>query len=178
MARHAQFRIAGIPVRVEPTFLVVIGILGYLSQPVGRPFQWSILVSWMVVAFVSILLHELGHAVVFRRYGIRPSISIQGFGGVTTGSGQLSPGQHIFVSLAGPLSALILIGLPAAWIWQAGTITSDMGREVLYQVLWINIGWSVLNLLPILPLDGGNVAMSVLDPFEVFEIEVWPLAEF
>jgi len=163
MARGAQFRIAGIPVRVEPTFLVVIAILGYASQPLDRPFQWSILVSWMVVAFISILLHELGHAVVFRRYGIRPSISIQGFGGLTTGSGELTPGQHVLVSLAGPLSALVLIGLPAAMIWQSGSVTSDMGKEVLYQVLWINIGWSVLNLLPILPLDGGNVAMSLLD---------------
>jgi len=161
--KGAQFRIAGIPVRVEPTFLIIIGILGYMSQPVGRPFQWSILASWMIVAFISILLHELGHAVVFRRYGIRPSISIQGFGGVTTGSGELTPRQHILVSLAGPLAALVLIGLPAVVIWQAGTITSDMGREILYQVLWINIGWSVLNLLPILPLDGGNVAMSVFD---------------
>jgi Zn-dependent protease len=163
MARGAQFRIAGIPVRVEPTFLVVIGILGYASQPVDRSFQWSILISWVVVAFISILLHELGHAVMFRHYGIRPSISIQGFGGLTSGSGELTPGQHVLVSLAGPLAALVLIGLPAAWIWQAGSVTSDVGKEVLYQVLWINIGWSVLNLLPILPLDGGNVAMSLLD---------------
>jgi Zn-dependent protease len=163
MARGAQFRIAGIPVRIEPTFLVVIGILGYMWQPVNQPFQWSILASWFVVAFVSILLHELGHAVVFRHYGIRPSVSLQGFGGLTSGSGELSPGQHVLVSLAGPLSVLILIGLPAAWIWHTGSVTSDTGVEVLRQVLFINIGWSVLNLLPILPLDGGNVAMSLLD---------------
>ena len=163
MGRGLQFRIAGIPVRVEPTFLVVIGIFGYMSQPVDQPFQWSILVSWLVVAFFSILLHELGHALVFRHYGIRPSISIQGFGGLTSGSGELSPGQHVFVSLAGPLSVLILIGLPAAWIWHSGSVTSDLGVAVLRQVLFINIGWSLLNLLPILPLDGGNVAMSLLD---------------
>ena len=163
MGRGLKFRIAGIPVRVDPTFLIIIGIFGYISQPVGQPFQWSIVVAWLVIAFISILFHELAHAIVFRHYGIRPSISIQGLGGLTTGSGDLSPGQHVFVSLAGPLSVLILIGLPAAWIWHTGSVTSELGRQVLDVVLFINIGWSVLNLLPILPLDGGNVAMSLLD---------------
>ncbi len=163
MAKRAHFRIGSIPVRVEPTFFVIIAILGYASQDPNQPFQWSILVSWMVVAFLSILLHELGHAVVFRRFGIRPSISIQGFGGLTTGAGRLTPRQHVLVSLAGPLAALVLIGLPAAWVWHAGTVTSSTGHEVLFQILWINIGWSLLNLMPVLPLDGGNVTLSLLD---------------
>jgi Zn-dependent protease len=163
VAKRSHFRLAGIPVRVEPSFFLIIALLGYLSQDPSRPFQWSILVSWIVVAFLSILLHEIGHAIVFRHYGIRPSISLMGFGGLTSGPGELSPGQHIAVGLAGPLAALLLIGVPALWVWHAGSVTSSMGKDVLYQILWINIGWSILNLLPVLPLDGGAVTKSVLD---------------
>jgi Zn-dependent protease len=163
VAKAPHFRIAGIPVRVEVSFFLVIGALGWFWQDPNQPFQWSLLASWMVIAFLSILLHEMGHAVVFRRYGIRPRISLQGLGGLTTGSGQLRPGQRALVSLAGPLSALLLVGLPAALVWQSGSVSSDTGLQVLYQVLWINVGWSVLNLFPILPLDGGQVALSLLE---------------
>ena len=163
MGRGLQFRIAGIPVRVDPSFLVVIGILGYVSQPISQGFQWSILISWMVVAFFSVLLHEFGHTDRVPPLR-RPAEHLgRGVRRPRRGSGELSPGQHVVVSLAGPLSVLILIGLPAAWIWNSGSVTSSMGHEVLRQVLWINVGWSLLNLLPILPLDGGNVAMSLLD---------------
>jgi Zn-dependent protease len=162
MAKAPQFRLAGIPVRVEPSFFIIIALFGYVSQDPTN-FRFSILVSWMVIAFLSILLHELGHAVVFRLFGIRPSIAIQGFGGVTSGQGDLTPGQSLLVSLAGPLSALVLIGLPALYLWWSDAVTSSAGREVLFQVLWINIGWSVLNLMPILPLDGGNITRSLLD---------------
>jgi Zn-dependent protease len=162
MAKRSHFRIAGVPVRVEASFFLIIAIFGYLSQD-PQNFKIAILASWIGIAFVSILLHEMGHAVVFRRFGVQPSISIQGFGGLTTGGGQLTPRQHIAVSLAGPLSALLLVGVPAALIWNAGAVTSSAGHEVLVQVLFINVGWSVLNLLPILPLDGGNVTMSLLD---------------
>jgi len=163
MAKAPHFRIAGIPVRVEASFFLVIGALGWFWQAGSPTFQWSLMASWVLIAFASILLHEMGHALVFRHYGVRPSISLQGLGGLTTGSGQLTPGQRALVSLAGPLSALVLVGLPAALVWRTGTVSSDMGLQILYQVLWINVGWSALNLFPIMPLDGGQVALSLLE---------------
>jgi Zn-dependent protease len=159
MASAPHFRLAGIPVRVEPVFFVIIVVLGL--NP--RDLQPVLIVSWVVIAFLSILLHEFGHAVAFRIFGIHPSITLYGMGGLTHGEGRLTPMESIAVSLAGPLSALVLLGLPALWLEANGSISSVDGRTILAQVIWINVGWSVLNLLPILPLDGGNVLLSTLE---------------
>jgi Zn-dependent protease len=159
MAKGPQFRVGSIPVRVDPTFFVIIVILGY--DP--RNPQLTFIVSWVAIAFASVLLHELAHAVAFRRFGVQPNVTLYGMGGLTSGSGQLTPGESIAVSAAGPLSVLVLIGLPALWLLSQGTITSYEGRVILSQIIWINVGWSILNLLPMLPLDGGNITRSLLD---------------
>lgn len=158
-AKRSHFSLGGIPVRVEPAFFIIIAILGY--NPL-RPSVAGVL-WWVGIAFVSILVHELGHAVAFRIYGLRPSITLHGLGGLTSGSGELSPWRHIIVSLAGPLSALILLGVPSFWLAESGLITSIEGRDAVQAAVWINIGWSLLNLLPILPLDGGQVFASAVD---------------
>ena len=159
MAKGPQFALGGIPVRVDPTFFVIIALLGINPYDV-RPL---LVVTWVAIAFGSVLLHELGHAVVFRHYGVRPSITLYGLGGLTSGEGRLTPTQGILVSLAGPVSALVLLGLPAWWLQSSGAVSGADARTILAQVVWINVGWSVLNLLPILPLDGGNVLRSGLD---------------
>jgi Zn-dependent protease len=161
MAKRSHFRIAGIPVRVEVYFFVIIGILAYEFN-IQAP-NVSYILAFVGIAFLSVLVHELGHAVAFRAFGVDPNITLVGMGGVTSGSGRLSPRQHIVVSLAGPLTVLVLFGLPALWVWNQGTVTSTDGMVFLYEVLWINVGWSVLNLLPMLPLDGGNVTLSLMD---------------
>lgn len=155
--KHLGFRLFGIPIRIEPFFFVILVVLGFGA------FEGWFLLSWVVIATTSVLLHELGHAVAFRAYGHRPSIALQGFGGVTSADAQLTPGRGIVVSLAGPLSALVLFGLPAWILWASGSVTTYDARVVLDQVLFVNIGWSLLNLLPILPLDGGHVTRSVID---------------
>ncbi len=161
MARRPHFHLGGIPVTVEPAFFVIIALLGV--DP-NRPDPVFI-ATWVAVVFVSILLHELGHAVAFRAFGIRPRITLHGFGGLTAGEGDLSPARHIVVSLAGPLSALLLLGLPAWWLESSSLVTSADAQHVLSQVVWVNVGFSLLNLLPILPLDGGAVMLAVLDVF-------------
>jgi Zn-dependent protease len=151
--KRSHFSLGGIPVRVEPAFFIIIAILGY------NPYRPSVVgvVWWVAIAFVSILVHELGHAIAFRLYGLRPSITLHGLGGLTSGSGELSAARHIVVSLAGPLAALVLLGLPSYLLAESGLITSVEGRDVVTAAVWINVGWSLLNLLPILPLDGGQV---------------------
>jgi Zn-dependent protease len=146
-------------VRVEPAFFIIIAILGF------NPYRPSVtgVLWWIAIAFVSILVHELGHAIAFRTYGVSPSITLHGLGGLTSGSGELTPARHIVISLAGPLSALVLLGIPSWWLAQSGLLTSVEGREVVEAAVFINIGWSLLNLLPILPLDGGQVLSSVVE---------------
>jgi len=115
----------------------------------------------VVVVFVSVLLHELGHAVAFRIYGQRPRIVLQGMGGLTSGSGPLTGSSDIVVSLAGPLTGLVLLGLPA-FLLQNPSGSSATWDLVLRELVFVNIAWSGVNLLPVLPLDGGQVAASVL----------------
>jgi Zn-dependent protease len=153
-----EVRIAGIPVRFEPVFFVIIVILGLGQEP-------KFVASWVVVATISVLLHELGHAVAFRAYGLQPSVVLHGLGGLTTGEGALGPGARIVTSLAGPLAALVLLGLPAVMLEWSDAIPPGDARTVLSQVVWVNVGWSVLNLVPVLPLDGGQVFLAVCDLF-------------
>ena len=155
MEKAARVQLAGIPVRIEPTFVLVLVLLG-LPQP------WQHVVSWVVVAALSVLLHELGHAVAFRAFGLRPSIVLHGLGGLTSGSGDLSPTRRIVVSLAGPLSGLVLVGVPGLVLLAGGDLTGD-AEVVVRQLVWINVGWSLLNLAPVLPLDGGQVFLDVCD---------------
>lgn len=157
--KRSHFSLGGIPVRVEPAFFIIIAILGY------NPYRPSVagVAWWVAIAFVSILVHELGHAVAFRLYGLRPSITLHGLGGLTSGTGELSAARHIVVSLAGPIAALVLLGIPSYLLSQSGMVTSVEGRDIVTAAVWINVGWSLLNLLPILPLDGGQVFAASIE---------------
>ena len=151
-----QFTVAGIPTRIEPLFFVVMGFFGLAGGRRG----WLIL-EWLVVAGVSILVHELGHAIAFRRFGARPEIVLHGFGGATTGAAQ-PPVRSIVVSVAGPATGF-LVGA-AVLVARAVTPTdSELIEVVLVDLISVNIAWGVFNLLPILPLDGGNIVASFFE---------------
>lgn len=152
-----SFRLGGIPITIQPIFFGVILLLGLGA------FDGVLLATWVLIAFVSVLVHELGHAVAFRAYGQHPTVTLHAIGGLTAGEAELSPARSVVVSLAGPLAAMALFGLPAWVVHQSGAVVGTDGRIVLEQVLFVNIGWSLLNLAPVLPLDGGNVTRSVID---------------
>ena len=152
-------RLGGIPIRVQPAFLLIVVFLGLAP---GR--SAAVIVAWVLVVTVSILVHEAGHAVAFRRFGHEAEITLTGFGGLTAGrprDGQrpLSNGQHIIVSLAGPAAGLVL-GLAALAMQRSDT--SLAGSEWLDVMILVNVGWGLLNLLPVLPLDGGQVMAALL----------------
>lgn len=166
VSARPHFHIAGIPIRIEPIFWVITAILGFrLQEP-------SLIAMWVAVVLVSILVHELGHAFALKIFGQNSSIVLHGFGGLTLSQRRLSRGQSIAVSLAGPLSALLLLGVPAVWAdrvygddlwfdWATGG--GGFGwYPALQFAVWVNIWWSVANLLPIRPLDGGNVMTEIV----------------
>lgn len=154
-----SFKLGGIPVTVDPSFLVIAAMFGIGGGSL------ALAVTWVPVVFVSVLIHELGHAVAFRIYGQEPRVVLQGMGGLTYGSAGLPFGRDIVVSLAGPLTGMILLGLPAYLLEHAGP-TSGTAGLVTREVVFANVVWSVVNLLPVLPLDGGNVAASLLRRFK------------
>lgn len=159
MTSGIRFHLFGIPVTIDPSFFVIAALLGFGGGTL------SFVVTWVVVVFVSVLLHELGHAVAFRIYGQHPRVTLQGMGGLTSGSAPLPFGPDIVVSLAGPLTGLLLLGVPALWLRSGGSV-SETRDLVLRATVFVNIAWSGVNLLPVLPLDGGQVAASVLQRFK------------
>jgi len=157
MSGHLRFALAGFPIQVHWSFFLVAALLGFNND-------LRVLLVWVGVVFVSVLLHEMGHALVARRFGMHPEISFYGMGGLTSwrpGRG-LTRGESILVSLAGPGVGLLL----GAVVWGITSIEmpelNPLGRYALGSLLWVNIVWSVFNLLPILPLDGGNVMRSLV----------------
>ena len=153
-----KFRLGDFPIEVHPSFWLVAALLGLRSNDL------TYILVWVSVVFVSVLVHELGHAAVGRQYGLRPSIMLYAMGGLTSwqsGRG-LSRIQSIYVSFAGPAAGLAL-GLAFWGISRFDLPTlSQPGRWALALLIWVNIVWSMLNLLPILPLDGGNIMRTVV----------------
>ena len=148
------FRIRGVPVRIELSFLLVAVLFGFAAR------SGALLVAWIVIVTVSVLVHELGHAAAFRRFGQQPSIVLAGMGGATSGSAELTARRDLAVSLAGPLSGVLLLGLPALWLARTANL-ADPWETVVADLVWVNVAWSVVNLLPVLPLDGGRVTAAL-----------------
>lgn len=169
-----HFRLFGIPVRVHPFFWVVALLLGITGREQADPF---VTLLWVAVVFVSILVHEFGHAFTQRHYGGHPWITLHGIGGLASCDDcDRSTSSQIIISLAGPaagfLFAAVIVGVLIATghfvgfrlslipvVWRPYESMVDI---VVLQFLWINILWGVINLLPIYPLDGGRVAREVL----------------
>ena len=152
--RTLEFRVSGIPVRVEPIFILVMGLLGWANGYTG-----ILIPVFMLVGGASILLHELGHATAQKSFGARPSITLTGFGGYTLGPVQ-PRGRSLVVTLAGP-AAGFLAAIVGVLLSQVVTSDSRLIEGALEMLIVVNIFWGVFNLLPILPLDGGHVASDL-----------------
>ncbi|HEX7094528.1 MAG TPA: M50 family metallopeptidase [Acidimicrobiales bacterium] len=163
-----RFPLFGFPVRIHGSFLLTALVLGLIGpEPnLGRA------VVWIAVVLVSVLVHELGHAFAARAAGAEPTIDLYALGGLTAfaPSRPLSRLQAIGISLAGPFAGFLLgvLVLSAAAALGVERPSPYVGvDEPLVNVLvgasiWVNLYWGAVNLLPILPLDGGNVIRSML----------------
>jgi stage IV sporulation protein FB len=155
-----NFRLFGIPVRVHPFYWLVSALLTF-QPPRLWPLQfWAIA---MVLVFVSILVHEFGHALTYRRYGARPHVVLHGLGGLAIPDRMLPlRSQRILVSLAGPFAGFVLAALvwlsDRMWGWSA---QSDYTWFIYAVLMIVNVGWGVVNLLPVWPLDGGQVSTEI-----------------
>jgi len=174
-AYDLQFRCCGIPVRVTPWFWLM-GVLmgrGYLED--GRP---ELLIVWVLCLFVSILVHEMGHALLASAFGWPPSVILYHFGGLAMFQPHYgyTAGRSIAVSFAGPGAGFLLYGAVYAvdfLLIQTRTDPGEIGVHALYQLEWINLWWGLVNLLPVLPLDGGRICQEICQsarPRNGFEI--------
>ena len=153
-------KVFGIPVKVDISFFVIVAILGWNA---GGGNLTSVL-DWVGVVFVSVLLHELGHAFAAKAFGRTPRIQLYGMMGLTSWSEEgprLSPLKMILISLAGPFAGFLLGGVVLAGYLLFSTAADRQASQVFQFMLFVNFGWGILNLLPLLPLDGGNVMKSI-----------------
>lgn len=176
-----HFRLLGFPVRVHPLFWVVALIL---SVNGGR--RMIDVFICVVAVFVSILVHELGHALTMRRFGLRPWIVLHGMGGLAGydpaelhGSRASGWIRQILISAAGPgagfLLAIVVAGIAKATghsvgigfgapygVWVVAEGIQQPALDVLVNsLLFISVIWGLVNLLPVYPLDGGQISREV-----------------
>lgn len=149
-----NLRLFGIPVRVNPMFWVVSLLMGW---GVGDPIM---ILVWVYLCFVSILVHELGHALVAKHYGGCREVVLYAYGGyaVVEPVAARKMRNDIMISAAGPLAgfALYFAAITAAHVFHL--VESEGHAQFLGMVEWINLYWGLVNLLPIWPLDGGHIS--------------------
>jgi stage IV sporulation protein FB len=202
-----NFRLLGIRVRVVPWFWLVALLLGWdLTQ--AREQQAMLLTLWIAAVFLSILVHEMGHALAMRFYGIDSYIVLYQFGGLAIsdsysprmgyGSRRMrdDPISQIVISAAGPAAQFGLALAVVAGLWIIGyqlayepdegdffirlplpyvdslmppatarLLPSAEAAHAIRNLLWVSVFWPLLNLLPVYPLDGGQIARNVFGLF-------------
>jgi len=156
-------RIPGkIPIKISPFFYVTAGLIGWLnSMGTSRPIILVLL--WIVVIFVSILVHEFGHALTARFFGQNPRIELVALGGLTVQEGKPLRGWREFlVVLNGPLFGFFLFFL-SLMLLNTGWFTGAITKAFLQIFIWVNLFWTLVNLVPVLPLDGGQLLRVIFE---------------
>jgi stage IV sporulation protein FB len=179
-AYDLKFALFGIPIRVHPLFWLIAVIFGSQGNDgVG-------MLTWVAAVFLSILVHELGHAGMMRAYAYRPWIVLYGMGGITCCNpcdGLRSKRAddslaQILICAAGPIAGFLLaavlalgfyaagrgeIGFVSPWglrpvVWLPNARLADLFNDIFF----ICVLWGLVNLLPVYPLDGGQIAREIL----------------
>ena len=162
------FKIGGIPLRLQPSWLFAVAIFTTLFQ--GRyaataslPVSWGLGLLTTLLLFTSVLLHELGHALMALREGVRVlSITLFHLGGIARIEKECSTAMgSLRIAAAGPLVSLLLA---LAMLLSAASISEDQAwlTLLLSQVGLLNLMLGLFNLLPGLPLDGGLILKALV----------------
>ncbi len=157
-----------VPIYVSPISIIFVFIIGAMFEPIARDRltgestnqTYGLAALIAIVTMISIVLHELGHALVAQRLRFEvDAITIYGFVGVTQFRPEPeTPGRSFLVSFAGPMVNLI-IGVPA-WIAYSTMNPNSAAGLIVFSLAWTNAALGFFNLLPGLPLDGGAVFAS------------------
>ena len=166
-----RFSLFGIPVQIQPWFWISLAIIGGGATANSKEAILR-LALFLLAGLISILVHELGHALTGRAFGARSEITLQAFGGFAAFAGaRFTRPQHFLVTAAGP-AAQILLGL-AVYLLIPGLFALTSAAGHFWQVLtYISLIRAVINLLPVLPLDGGQMVNALLGPARL-KLTLW-----
>jgi Zn-dependent protease len=178
------FPLLGVPVRIHPFFWLTALLTTYQEK---APMA---ILAWIAAVFLAILVHESGHALAMRTFGYRPWIILYALGGLTSydprgdnRSRRYDSLEHILISAAGPAIGFLLAAALVGAIFAAGCgdrlvfvgpwrllpqLQLPMSPRysvfltlLIDDVLFISVFWGLINLLPIYPLDGGQIAREI-----------------
>ncbi len=146
-----------IPIIIHPFFWLCAGIIAWLNSSLVPASPLIGISIWFGIVFVSVLFHELGHALMAVLFRQKAVIQLVALGGLTSYEGpKLTFSKQFLIVLSGPLFGLILAGFALALLaW--GVFTVPLLNHALALTLYANVFWSLVNLLPVQPLDGGQL---------------------
>lgn len=145
-----------IPIFIHPLFWLLAGFIGWINAP-----SISGIIIWMGIIFVSVLIHEYGHALTSVFFKQKAKIQLVALGGITSYEGpKLKFWQQFIIVFNGPLFGFFLF-LGAAFLLKFSW--SPIVTTILEITKLANLFWTVVNLLPVQPLDGGQLLRIVLE---------------
>jgi len=153
----------GIPVRIHFTFPLILVAFGVAAGVKGGAWEAVRSVALILCVFVCVVLHEFGHSLVARRYGVTVrDIVLLPIGGMARAERiPEKPIQEIVVAIAGPLVNFVLVAIIGGALWLRGVsvTTSD---AFLVNIFWVNVVLGVFNLVPAFPMDGGRILRGLM----------------
>jgi len=154
-----NFPLFNIPICIHPFFWLIAVALGWSEDT--NPGQLSV---WVLCISLSILVHELGHAFAAKKFGARDiSIQLNAMGGITKFHANLGVKQRIIELICGPFAGFIVFFLTFLISKVSATTSSPyLVHFALSQLMYINLFWGLLNLLPIYPMDGGQILNEII----------------
>jgi Zn-dependent protease len=174
-------KLAGIDIFIHFTFFILVTWVAFiqwkLNGSIGAAFSG---VVFILAVFACVVLHELGHALAARKYGIRTQdIILLPIGGVQDiillpigGVARLEkmpdrPIQELWVALAGPAVNVVIVALLSAYLWITNTLTPDnqlmmTTAAFVERIIGVNIFLILFNMIPAFPMDGGRVLRALL----------------
>ena len=160
------FRIAGIQLRIHLTFLLLILWLAFGYYHEGGSAVAVARVIFILLLFACVVLHEFGHALAAKAFGINtPDITLLPIGGVARLERMPEePVQELIIAVAGPavnviIAACLFLVIGARGLFEQATVE---GNDLIAQLLTINVTLVLFNLLPAFPMDGGRVLRALL----------------
>lgn len=167
-----HFTLFGIPINVQPMFWLSMAVFGYLIANQSANSEQELLFKillFLLIAFVSLIVHELGHALTGRKLSkSEPKIELVAFAGYAEFPPytKFSKWGHRLMIAAGPATNLALFGIGLGAMDLMEQYAPERVDSLFFWFLnlatWINLVWFIFNILPVYPLDGGQLMHSMI----------------